>query len=137
MAYASLRDTVETGVDRRGKPAAPPCAFPGNRKDFAIAVCEQMLDIAAELFNVSGRDLRSPFRSSTAVSRVRQAMYVCHVVLQLNMTEIGKGFGRDRTTVVHACHLIEDMRDDPDFDQLVAYVERTAMQLIGGGPVNG
>ena len=37
-------------------------------------------------------------------------MYVAHVVLSLNMTDIGRGFGRDRTTVLHACHLVEDSR---------------------------
>ena len=47
--------------------------------------------------------------------------------LQLNMTDIGRGFGRDRTTVVHACHLIEDLRDDDDFDRVVAVTERVAL----------
>jgi chromosomal replication initiation ATPase DnaA len=61
------------------------------------------------------------------VSRVRQiAMYVAHVVLGLSMRDVGKGFGRERTTVLHACHLIEDLRDDPDFDRFVAVTERIA-----------
>jgi hypothetical protein len=30
--------------------------------------------------------------------------------------EVGRFFGRDRTTVWYACGLIEDMRDDPAFD---------------------
>ena len=51
-------------------------------------------------------------------------MYVAHVVLQLTMGEVGRGFGRDRTTVLHACHLVEDMRDDPEFDRIVATAER-------------
>ncbi|MFD2259895.1 helix-turn-helix domain-containing protein [Chelativorans composti] len=77
------------------------------------------------LFNVSGRDLRQPGRSSTSVARVRQiGMYVTHVTLGLSMAEVGRGFGRDRTTVMHACHLIEDMRDDPEFDQIVRMTER-------------
>ncbi len=44
-------------------------------------------------------------------------MYVAHVTLRLSMADIGRGFGRDRTTVVYACHLIEDLRDDDDFDR--------------------
>lgn len=88
-------------------------------------ICEGVMDLAAALFNVSGRELRSPGRSSTSVARVRQiGMYVAHVVLRLNMTEIGRGFGRDRTTVMHACHMIEDMREDPDFDQIIVMAER-------------
>ena len=50
-------------------------------------------------------------------------MYVGHVTLGLKMTEVGAGFGRDKSTVVHSCHTIEDMRDDEDFDLIVARVE--------------
>ncbi len=54
-------------------------------------------------------------------------MYVAHVILQMSMSDIGRGFGRDRTTVIHACHLIEDLRDDEDFDRVVAVAERVAL----------
>lgn len=88
-------------------------------------VCEGIMDLIAALFNVSGRDLRSPERCTVGVARVRQiGMYVAHVVLCLNMTEVGRGFGRDRTTVQYACHLIEDMRDDPEFDHIVSVTEQ-------------
>ncbi len=86
-----------------------------------------MLDIASAMFNVSGRELRSPCRSTLEVSRVRQlAMYVCHVTLGLNMTDIGAGFGRDRTTVLHGCQVVEDMRDDSEFDPIVSSFEQIA-----------
>ncbi|HEY6630294.1 MAG TPA: helix-turn-helix domain-containing protein, partial [Rhizobiaceae bacterium] len=55
------------------------------------------------------------------------AMYVAHVVLRLNMTDIGRAFGRDRTTVIYACHLIEDLRDDDDFDRIITMTERVAL----------
>jgi chromosomal replication initiation ATPase DnaA len=87
-------------------------------------ICESVLDILSALFNVSGRELRQPGRTSTSVSRVRQiGMYVTHVTMGLSMAEVGRGFGRDRTTVMHACHLIEDMRDDAEFDQIVRMTE--------------
>ena len=98
----------------------------------ALELCEGMIDIAAALFNVSGKDLRRAGRTSLDVSRVRQiAMYVAHVILRLNMTDVGRGFGRDRTTVLHACHLIEDLRDDEDFDRIVAMTERVALAAFG------
>jgi hypothetical protein len=88
-------------------------------------VCECVLDIVAALFNVSGRELRETRRSSTSVTRVRQiGMYAAHVVLGLNMSEVGRGFGRDRTTVQYACHIVEDMRDDEEFDRIVLMTER-------------
>ena len=56
---------------------------------------------------------------------VRQiAMYVCHVALRLTMTDIARGFGRDRITVAHACARVEDRRDMKAFDDLVGAVER-------------
>ncbi len=131
MALANLREKRDEPGGQRRVPPQWPCGTAYRREDRVATQCEQMLDIASELFNVSGRELRSPNRSRVAVTRVRQiAMYVAHVILQLTMSEIGRCFGRDRTTVMHACHLIEDMRDDPEFDQVVAIVERTALQLI-------
>jgi chromosomal replication initiation ATPase DnaA len=58
-------------------------------------------------------------------------MYVAHCTLGLTMTDIGTGFGRDRTTVLHACHLIEDMRDDIEFDRIVTTFERVALAAFG------
>lgn len=91
-----------------------------------------MIDLAAALFNVSSRELRRPGRAAAAVARVRQiAMYVTHVALGLSMNEIGRGFGRDRTTVLHACHLVEDMRDEVEFDRIVHMVEQVAQTAFG------
>ena len=58
--------------------------------------------------------LRAATRDRQPVARARQtAMYLAHVAFGLNLTRVGICFGRDRTTVRHACALIEDRRDDP------------------------
>jgi chromosomal replication initiation ATPase DnaA len=104
----------------------------GARDELAIELCEGMIDITAALFNVSSKEIRKPGRSSLGVSRVRQvAMYVAHVILRLNMTDIGRAFGRDRTTVLYACHLVEDLRDDTDFDRIITMTERVALAAFG------
>ena len=117
------------GGDRGDAEAAPRLrlALDGSGVDPAhtAAVCDGVIDLIAVFFNVSGRQLRSSRRTSKSVARVRQiGMYVTHVMLGLTMTAVGAGFGRDKSTVVHACHTIEDMRDDEDFDLIVARVER-------------
>lgn len=113
---------------RRVAMPSPPLHLREERK---LQLCELMIDIAAALFNVSGRELRNLKRSSTAVTRVRQvAMYVAHVSLGLTMGDVGKGFGRDRTTVSYACHMVEDLRDDPEFDRIVATIERIALAAL-------
>lgn len=116
-----------------GRPYEPLSAS-GSALERKMEMCECMIDIVAALFNVSGKELRSPGRSALGISRVRHiAMYVTHVVLGLTMNEVGRGFARDRTTVLHACHLVEDMRDDPDFDAIVLMTERVARAALRRG----
>ncbi|MBZ9600387.1 helix-turn-helix domain-containing protein [Phyllobacterium chamaecytisi] len=87
-------------------------------------LCDGVLDILSAFFNVSGRDLRSHSRCERSVARVRQVgMYVAHVTLALTMSEVGRAFGRDRSTVNHACHLVEDMREDLQFDRIIQTIE--------------
>ena len=116
---------VELGLDKRARITTSSRKFSAVNDERIADICESILDILSALFNVSGRELRQPGRTSTSVSRVRQiGMYVTHVNMGLSMAEVGRGFGRDRTTVMHACHLIEDMRDDAEFDQVVRMTER-------------
>jgi chromosomal replication initiation ATPase DnaA len=76
-----------------------------------------------------------------ALCHLRQiAMYVSHVVLRFSFTEIGVAYGRDRTTVGHACKVIEDRRDDRAYDDFVSSIERCAVALfepLGGRPNAG
>ncbi|MCW5721270.1 MAG: chromosomal replication initiator DnaA [Devosia sp.] len=70
-------------------------------------------------------------RCRAGAARARQiAMYLAHVVFGASLAEIGLAFGRDRTTVSHACGLIEDLRDDPAFD---AELERLESVLLAPG----
>ena len=47
------------------------------------------------------------------------------------MTEIAFAFGKDRTTVGHACARVEDRRDDSGYDLLVSAVERVVDGVFG------
>lgn len=117
------------GRDRSGSSGdqSPARDGAGIREELAVEICDGVIDILVALFGVSGRELRSSGRCGKPVARVRQVgMYVSHVALGLTMTQVGRGFGRDRSTVMHACHLVEDMRDDGEFDHIVATVERIA-----------
>lgn len=108
------------------------CPSGKMRDEEALAICDGMIDILAACFALPSRELRSDGRAAAPVARVRQiGMYVCHVVLGLTMLEVANGFVRDRSTVVHACHLIEDMRDDREFDAIVSTIERIAQAAFG------
>ena len=120
-AANAMRATDVEMQDANGR--KPRRARPGRDAQL-IEVCDCVIDLAAAIFSLPSTELRRSGRCTDQISRVRQiAMYVTHVVLGLTMAEIGKGFGQDRTTVVHACHLIEDLRDDEDFDHVISRTE--------------
>lgn len=97
---------------------------------------EVVEQVVALTFGVPLGELRAPTRRKASVAFARQvAMYLMHVALGLSLTEVGMLCGRDRTTVAHACGIVEDRRDDPVFDisleQLEAAIERlTRASLI-------
>lgn len=82
------------------------------------------------VFGVPANDLQQANRGRANVALARQtAMYLAHVGCSLTLTEVGFLFERDRTTVAHACALIEDRRDDPDFDRALELLERAVKAL--------
>ena len=82
------------------------------------------------VYRVEAGILDHPTRGRSQLAFARQvAMYLAHVTFGLNLTTVGRAFGRDRTTVSHACALIEDARDDPDFDRTLEVLEAIAKHL--------
>lgn len=96
-----------------------------RRKAGSVELCDALIDLLAAAFGVCGKELRSPLRGKRETSRIRQiGMYIAHTSFGMAMSEVAVGFSRDRTTVMHACHLVEDMRDDRDFDTIITSFER-------------
>ena len=78
--------------------------------------------------------LTSPSRGNPQIAFSRQmAMYLAHVVFGISQSAIGQFFGRDRTTVAHACRLVEDRRDDIWLDFRLATLELACRTAIGEG----
>jgi chromosomal replication initiation ATPase DnaA len=75
-------------------------------------------------------NLRGKNRGRQPIALARQtAMYLAHVAFGLSFTRIGICFGRDRTTVRHACALIEDHRDDPALELGLNAIEAGLLAL--------
>ncbi|PLX39041.1 MAG: hypothetical protein C0606_00395 [Hyphomicrobiales bacterium] len=88
------------------------------------AGCQFLIATIAMVFHVSVAELQGPTRGRAAVAFARQvAMYTAHVALGLSLTDVGRQFGRDRTTAAHACRIIEDCRDDPRVDRALSAIE--------------
>ncbi|HWU61770.1 MAG TPA: helix-turn-helix domain-containing protein [Ensifer sp.] len=95
-------------------------------------ICQSVRLMTAEFLFVSGDRIGMRRERRRLACHIRQiAMYVCHVALQMRMTTIGEGFGRDRSTVAHACAVVEDRRDDRDFDEFVSAIERIVLLAFG------
>jgi chromosomal replication initiation ATPase DnaA len=66
-------------------------------------------------------------------------MYLINVKLGRTMTEIGVLFGRDRTTVSHACRVIEDRREgafDRDIEALEDAIDDLDARTEAGEPIH-
>lgn len=97
----------------------------------ASAVRRVIEPAVATVFEVDIEDLRAPTRGSPRAAFARQvAMYLAHVSCGATLTEVGILFERDRTTVAHACGVVEDRRDDPDLDCKLDHLERAVTCLI-------
>jgi hypothetical protein len=84
-----------------------------------------------QVFGVAHGDLDQASRGRARVALARQvAMYLAHVCCGLSFTDVGLLFGRDRTTVAHACGVIEDRRDDPTFDRILELLEWIVPSLL-------
>ncbi len=93
-------------------------------------LCRILEQAVAPAFDVGRTQLWTRTRGGPDAAFARQvAMYLAHVGGGLNYTEVGRLFARDRTTVAHACGLIEDRRENASFDRAIELLEG-AMRLL-------
>jgi len=87
-------------------------------------IAQKSIDLICNAYGVSAAMVMAPGRSQAHISLARQvAIYLAHVVGQLSLKQLSVEFGRDRTTISHACHIVEDRRDSPMFDKQISYLE--------------
>ncbi|WP_340692987.1 helix-turn-helix domain-containing protein [Hyphomonas sp.] len=83
--------------------------------------------LTAYALGLKAETLLSSERGRPIEARARHiAIYLTHVALGMSHARIARSFGRDRSTVAYACHLVEDKRDDRDFDD---WLEQLSMGL--------
>lgn len=96
-------------------------------------ICRLVTASVAFDFGLDPAALEVTLRGSQRVAFARQiAMYLAHVGFGLSFEAIGRAFGRDRTTVAHACRVVEDGRDDIWFDCRIATLEMICRAAAGG-----
>jgi chromosomal replication initiation ATPase DnaA len=132
-SLALKRNKTSTNLTVTSSCRVPPRG--STRREEVMELCERVQDIVCACFGISGRDIRSPGYARLEIARARQiGMYLAHVVIGLSLQEIGEGFQRDRSTVAHACHVIEDLRDDAEFEHVIAMLEKIIDSAFGRSP---
>jgi hypothetical protein len=105
-----------------------PCRAIGGRT--ALRLCDAVALATAAAFAIPVGELHAATRRSSYVAFARQsAMYLSHVAFGVSLREVGRAFGRDRTTAAHACRVIEDRRDDPAVEAVLASLEDACRML--------
>lgn len=117
-------------------PARPPCLmmlhWPAQsyRPPEGIPFTQPIGVAVAQVFGVDAAAIDAETRGRAEVALARQvAMYLAHVACGISLTDVGRMFSRDRTTVAHACAVIEDRRDDQVFDRAIELLETVVKAL--------
>jgi len=75
-------------------------------------------------FGVPELNLTTRRKGPAEVCFARQiSMYLLHVIFNINLTRTAQIFLRDRSTVSHACNVVEDSRDDDIFNTKLERLE--------------
>ena len=80
--------------------------------------------LVAQAYGVTLDEIRAATRRTSQAALARQiSMYLAHVVFSMSIGGIAQAFARDRSTVCHAIQRVEAMRDDPDLDRTLGWLE--------------
>jgi chromosomal replication initiation ATPase DnaA len=95
---------------------------PDPRRDrLTVAFVTHLVAMATD---VSPSEIAAQRRTSGAAARARQiAIYLTHVSFHWPLARVAFAFGRDRTTCGHACHKVEDLRENAAFDARMVALE--------------
>jgi hypothetical protein len=119
---------IKTKLPEAGLGSELPSALSQETQALRIVIEQAValsFDIEPELLSFPSRG-----RARTALAR-QVSMYVAHVSLCFSLTQVGQLFDRDRTTVAHACEVVEQRRDDVAFDRAIELLERIVRIMCG------
>jgi len=134
VASSYCAKTPENNVLNRGA-RKPLCGVAECEQDLAgLALHRFLLELVGLVYHIELSELLSQTRGRKKTAFARQiAMYLAHTTGGLSLSSVGRLFRRDRTTVSHACALVEDARDELNFDRTLSHLESTIscqMQLF-------
>jgi chromosomal replication initiation ATPase DnaA len=92
--------------------------------------------VVAQVYGAPVEEMRKPTRGRPHVARARQiAIHLAHSVFAMSHRQLAREFGRDRSTIHHACQLIEGMREASlEFDSNLRWMESLLRRAAGLKP---
>jgi chromosomal replication initiation ATPase DnaA len=90
--------------------------------EIAIALAAGACGTPVENVTHGGRDIRTAFARQVA-------MYLASVGFGMSLGRVARAFGRDRSTVRHACQVMEERRENAGFDQWMEALEASIVRV--------
>jgi len=82
--------------------------------------------VVAQAFGVEIGEIKACSRGGSRIAQARQiAMYLTHVVFEMSVNDVARGFGRHRSTALHAIQRVEALRADPELNRRLGWMEST------------
>lgn len=129
-ASADVSLALQPGPHALQLPPTRPGPFPLQPAYDGMPFTQPIGVAVAQVFGVDAAAIDAVTRGRAEVALARQvAMYLAHVACGMSLTDVGRMFSRDRTTVAHACAVIEDRRDDKVFDRAIELLEMVVTAL--------
>lgn len=100
-------------------------------REYTKAAGELVVKLVSVVENISVKEILKTTRGKADSCLIRQkAMYLLHTVFSCPYHRVAEFFGRDRTTVSHACRIVEDLRDNEKFDVRLNVIENLLVSAL-------
>ena len=103
------------------------------------AISHATLGVVSIALGISLEAIQSTSRCASAVYGRQLAMYLLNTTFQMNFSLAGRALGRDRTTASYSVKKIEERRDDPLVETVLAACENSLAGIralaVGKPPV--
>lgn len=97
-----------------------------------LARAQLVMAAVALEFGIPDVEVYSRTKGNSRSSFARQiAMYLVHIVYEINLSRVARTFSRDRSTAAYACKVVEDSREDDGMDQKIQRLE----DFLAGAPL--
>lgn len=105
-------------------------------EDFDPQRDEDWIELAAALvgyaLGLKAEEILARGRGRRAIVQARQiTIYLACTALGMSLSRVSRATLRDRSTAAYACQMIEDRREDPDFDIWCEQLEVGLRSVVG------